>query len=201
MKKAFILFTLMVLAFQLPALAIETGAPAPDFSLTDSNGQTHSLSDFSGKHVVLEWINPDCPFVKKHYVGNHMQSLQSNNAANGVIWLSIASSAPGKQGHYSGDQWNEILARDNASPTALLLDPSGEVGRLYDAKTTPHMYIVGPDGTLIYQGGIDNNRSANPADIEGATNYVQVALDQALAGEVISENTTKPYGCSVKYGG
>lgn len=175
------------------------GVAAPDFSLPDSNGKTRSLSDFEGQYVVLEWTNDGCPFVRKHYGSGNMQSLQQEYTAKGVAWLSIVSSAPGKQGHVSGAQANALTAQRDAAPTAVLLDASGDVGREYGAKTTPHMYIIDPEGTLIYAGGIDSIASANPQDIEKATPYVKLALDQAMAGKPLSQAQTQAYGCSVKY--
>ncbi|MCH9827827.1 MAG: thioredoxin family protein [Gammaproteobacteria bacterium] len=179
--------------------AADVGAAAPDFSLPDSNGETRSLSDFGGQYVVLEWTNDGCPFVRKHYGSGNMQSLQKEYTAKDVAWLSIISSAPGEQGHVSGAEANALTAERDAAPTAVLLDPSGDVGREYGAKTTPHMYIIDPKGTLIYAGGIDSIPSANPQDIEKATPYVKLALDEAMAGKPVSQAQTRPYGCSVKY--
>ena len=179
--------------------AADVGAAAPDFSLPDSNGETRSLSDFGGQYVVLEWTNDGCPFVRKHYGSGNMQSLQKEYTAKDVAWLSIISSAPGEQGHVSGAEANALTAERDAAPTAVLLDPSGDVGREYDAKTTPHMYIIDPKGTLIYAGGIDSIPSANPQDIEKAMPYVKLALDEAMAGKPVSQAQTRPYGCSVKY--
>lgn len=179
--------------------AVRTGAPAPDFTLTDANGTTHSLSNFKDKYVVLEWLNHECPFVKKHYNSGNMQELQKRYTDQGIVWLSVISSAPGKQGHCSPEEAQELKEQKQAHPTAVLIDETGNVGRLYNAKTTPHMYIVNPDGTLIYQGAIDNIPSANPADISRADNYVQLALDAAMSGRPIEQGTTKSYGCSVKY--
>ncbi len=180
--------------------AVETGKSAKDFTLTDSNGKSHSLSGFKGKYVVLEWYNPDCPFVKKHYNGSdNMQALQKEYTAKGVIWLSINSSATGKQGHYSGEEFNKIMAEKKSAPTAILLDQDGKVGREYEAKTTPHIFIVNPEGVLIYQGAIDSTASADPADIANSENYVKATLDAAMSGKAIVKGSTKPYGCSVKY--
>lgn len=179
--------------------AIETGAEAPDFTATDSNGVTHSLSDFAGKTVVLEWTNHDCPFVVKHYDTNNMQTLQKNATDNGVIWLSIISSAPGKQGHVSAEEANALTQERGAAPTAVLLDESGEVGRLYDAKTTPHMFVIDENGVVVYQGAIDDNDSARHSTVEGATNYVAQALSALENGAAVEVGSTRPYGCSVKY--
>lgn len=179
--------------------AVITNQESPDFTLMDSMGQEHSLSQYRGKYVVLEWVNYECPFVKKHYQSGNMQSLQGTNTANGVVWLSINSSAKDKQGYYEPDQINQIIENSDSKPTAYLIDTNGSIGKLYGAKTTPHMYIVNPEGVLIYQGAIDSVPSVDSADIPGATNYVQQALNQAMAGESVSEATTKSYGCSVKY--
>lgn len=173
--------------------------PAPDFNAVDSFGKTHSLSQYRGKTVVLEWTNHDCPYVRKHYQSGNMQSLQQAATDDGVVWLSIISSAPGKQGHVSTTKANELTSKRNASPSAVILDETGDIGRLYAAKTTPHMYIIDPDGTLVYMGGIDSIPSSNQDDVDRATNYVRVALQSLSDGKPISENVTRPYGCSVKY--
>ncbi len=179
--------------------AVTNNSPAPDFTLTDSNGNSHSLSDFAGKYVVLEWVNYDCPFVKKFYRFGDMQGLQEDLTGQDVIWLSINSSATGKQGAYGPDEVNQIMANSEAQPTAYLFDTDGTVGRLYGAKTTPHMYVINPDGDLIYQGAIDSIASVDSSDIAEADNYVLQALSQASAGDAITDPVTKPYGCSVKY--
>jgi peroxiredoxin len=177
----------------------EVGKAAPNFSLPDTNGKTHSLADLKGKYVVLEWYQPDCPFVRKHYRSGNMQALQKEYTAKGVTWLSIDSSAPGEEGNYPASKLNEISAQDSAARTALLLDPSGEVGRLYGAKTTPDMYVIDPSGILVYKGAIDNKRSTDLADVKTATNYVKVALEAVMAGKTVATTATQPYGCSVKY--
>lgn len=179
--------------------APEVGKPAPDFSAVDSNGKTHKLTGYRGKIVVLEWTNDGCPYVKKHYGSGNMQSLQKYAAAKGIVWLTIVSSAPGKQGYVDGAQANELTKSRGAAPTAVLLDPEGAVAHLYDARTTPHMFIVNKDGTLVYMGGIDDKPTSNPDDIPSAKNYVRVALDEVLAGKPVAEAVTRPYGCSVKY--
>jgi peroxiredoxin len=173
--------------------------PAPNFTLPDTNGKSHSLSDYKGKIVVLEWLNHDCPFVKKLYNSSHMQKLQKTYGKKGVIWFSIISSAPGKQGYCTPEQANELIKEKKAAPTALLLDPDGKVGKLYGAKTTPHMYIITSDGVLVYNGAIDDIRSTNVEDIAKAKNYVQIGLDEVMAGKEVSTKTSVPYGCSVKY--
>lgn len=191
-----------VLATGAAAAAPTVGRPAPTFSVIDSTGATVSLADFKGKFVVLEWTNDGCPFVQKHYHGNsggNMQALQQQVRDQGAVWLSVISSAPGKQGHVSGAQADQLSERRGATPTHVLLDASGDVGRLYAAKTTPHMFIVDPEGILIYAGGIDSIPSADVEDISKATPYVELALAQAMAGEPVGHPLTKPYGCSVKY--
>lgn len=176
-----------------------TGAAAPDFTLTDINGATNKLSDFKGKVVVLEWINHGCPFVVKHYSKGNMQGLQRDYTGKGVVWLSICSSAEGKQGYYTAEEWKKVNAEKGGKATAILLDPEGTVGKLYGAKTTPHMYVINADGTLVYQGAIDEKPSTEPDDIPGARNHVAAALDEILAGQPVTLAQTKPYGCSVKY--
>ena len=179
--------------------APQIGQPAPEFTLTDSNGQSHNLSDFKGKFVVLEWLNHGCPFVKKHYDGGNMQGLQKEYTGKDVVWLSIASSAPGKQGHMSPEETNKTKEEKDAAPTAVLIDADGTVGKLYDAKVTPELFVINPEGTLVYMGAIDDKKSVDAADVAGAKNYVKQALDEALAGNPVSEPATEAYGCSVKY--
>ena len=187
-------------AFSLGAHAgVRVGQPAPDFTGVDSNGNQHTLSQYSGKTVVLEWTNHDCPYVKKHYNSGNMQALQKQATADGVVWLSVISSKPGKQGPVSGAKSNELTQSRNAAPTAVILDETSAIGELYGAKTTPHMYIVDKSGQLVYMGGIDSIPSSNEADIASAKNYVRVALDSIAAGKAIEESVTRPYGCSVKY--
>jgi len=177
----------------------KVGEPAPDFKAPDSNGQMHQLSEYRGKYVVLEWHNNGCPYTRKHYESGNMQHLQKEWTSKGVIWFTVISSAPGQQGYVTAQQENEYLKRMNAAPTAALLDPQGEVGRLYAAKTTPHMFIINADGVLIYDGAIDSRATTDQSDITGATNYVSQALQEALAGKPVSTPTSRPYGCSVKY--
>lgn len=178
---------------------VTSGQPAPDFTLPGVDGKMHSLSDHKGSFVVLEWVNFDCPFVKKFYGSDTMQKLQADYKAKGVVWLSIVSSAPGKQGHLDAETAPARIAQEKAQPSAFLLDPSGEVGRLYGAKTTPHMFVIDSEGTLIYQGAIDSVRSTKAQDIPIATNYVTDALDAAMNGQPVPTSETKAYGCSVKY--
>ncbi len=175
------------------------GAEAPDFKLPDTDGKTRSLADYKGKYVVLEWTNPECPFVKKHYGSSNIQKLQAEYTQKGAVWLSIDSSAPGKEGYVTADQGKTWLKEVNAKPSALLLDPDGKVGRLYGAKATPHMYIINPEGKLLYAGAIDSIPSADKTDIAKATNYVQTGLDEAMSGKPLTTSSTKAYGCSVKY--
>lgn len=179
----------------------QIGKAAPDFTATDANGKSHKLSDFKGKTVVLEWTNPECPFVQKHYNSGNMQALQTDATKDGVVWLSVNSGAPGKQGHVDGAGANRTIAASKARPTAYLLDSNGQIGKLYGARTTPHMYVIDAKGTLVYMGGIDSNSSADPATIKTATNYVKAALADLKAGTPIKTATSQPYGCSVKYAG
>ena len=184
----------------VPALAAPVvGKPAPDFKLADANGRLVTLSSFRGRTVVLEWNNPGCPFVKKHYGSGNMQRAQAAAAKDGVVWLTINSGAPGKQGYMSGPEAKAFVAQSGARPTAYLLDPRGLVGKSYDAKTTPHMYVINKTGTLVYAGGIDDKPTANPADIKGARNHVLAALAELKAGKAVSVPTSRPYGCAVKY--
>lgn len=175
------------------------GAAAPDFSLADSNGKTEKLSEYKGKYVVLEWTNPECPFVRKHYESGNMQKLQAEYVKKGVVWLSIDSSAPGEQGYLDVADAKKAKADKYAGDTALLLDPDGKVGHLYEARNTPQMFVIDPEGKLIYDGAIDSIPSADKADLAKATNYVSAALDEAMAGKEITHAKSKPYGCSVKY--
>ncbi len=179
--------------------ALSVGKPAPDFEGVDTRGKTHRLADYRGKALVLEWTNHDCPYVRKHYGAGNMQAQQREAAAQGVVWLSVISSAPGKQGHVSAARADKLTVSRDATPEAVILDPSGEIGRAYGAKTTPHLYIIDEAGTLIYMGGIDSITSANPNDIPRATQYVRVALQELGAGKPVSKPVTRPYGCSVKY--
>ena len=179
--------------------AATVGQPAPEVSLPDTTGATRSLSAYKGKFVVLEWVNFECPFVGKHYGSGHMQKLQKDYTGKGVVWLSVNSSRAGSQGYYASDKVNALIKEKGAAPTAYLLDTAGTVGRAYGARTTPHMFIVDPKGTLIYAGGIDDTPSTDQADIATAKNFVSKALDEALAGKPVSTASSQPYGCSVKY--
>jgi hypothetical protein len=175
------------------------GSLAPPFTLTDTNGKQHTLADYKGKHVVLEWVNLGCPYVKKHYESGNMQATQKKAVEKGVVWLSICSSGKWKQGHLSPAGWNDEIAERKMASTAVLIDESGETGRAYGAKTTPHMYIVNPEGYLIYQGAIDDQPTTRKDSLQGARNHVLAALDEALTGKPVTVALTQPYGCSVKY--
>ena len=183
------------------AATAKVGQAAPAFKLVDSTGKTHSLADYAGKTVVLEWTNHECPFVKKHYGSGNMQKQQRDATAKGIVWLSINSSAPGKQGNVDGAAAESVRGKANAAQTAYLLDPNGSVGRAYGAKTTPHMYIIDGKGVLRYAGGIDSIQSPDTDDIAKATQYVPQALAELAAGKPVSVSVTRPYGCSVKYAG
>ena len=178
---------------------LRVGEPAPGFEGTDTGGKVHRLADYRGKTVVLEWTNHDCPYVRKHYSAGNMQAQQREAAAQDIVWLSVISSAPGKQGHVSPEAADELTRSRNAAPHAVILDSEGRLGRTYNAKTTPHMFIIDGTGKLVYMGGIDSIPSSNPADIEKATQYVPAALAQVMDGEPIAKSVTRPYGCSVKY--
>jgi len=175
------------------------GQPAPDFTLADSHGQQHTLSSLKGKTVVLEWINYDCPFVQKHYNSGHMQKLQKDYTGKGVVWLAINSSNKGKQGNYPPAEIEARSKKHAAAFSAYLLDEDGTVGRAYGARTTPHMYVIDPQGTLVYAGGIDDKPSTELADIASARNFVKAALDETLAGKPVTTTSSQPYGCAVKY--
>jgi len=175
------------------------GSAAPEFSAPDTNGKTQSLSEYKGKYVVLEWFNPECPFVKKHYGGGNMQKLQKEFTDKGVVWLTVDSNAPGTEGNITADQAKKIMESWKTHQTALLLDPESNIAKLYGAKNTPNMVIISPEGKIVYEGAIDSKATPNPADIPSSTNYVKNALDESLAGKPVSNAQTKPYGCSVKY--
>jgi peroxiredoxin len=199
-KRSAFLAALVAVVLTAPAhAAAVVGQPAPEFTLTDSTGKPHSLSSFKGKFVVLEWNNFDCPFVVKHYGSGNMQKLQNTYTAKGVVWLTVNSSAAGKQGHLQPAEVAGKLAERKAAPSAYLLDADGKAGKAYGAKTTPHMYVIDPKGTLVYAGAIDDKPSTDIADVAGARNHVAAALDEALAGKPVSVASSTPYGCSVKY--
>jgi peroxiredoxin len=189
------------LAFAVPAVAAPVvGKPAPDFSVTDANGKTQSLAAYKGKTVVLEWNNPECPFVGKHYGAQNMQEQQAEAASEGVVWLTVNSGASGKQGHLDASSANAYIAKVGGKEAAYLIDADGKVGHAYDAKTTPHMYVIDKDGVLRYMGGIDSIASTDKEDIPKATQYVRQALAEIKDGKAVSVPTSEPYGCSVKYG-
>jgi len=192
---------LTAFAFTLSAFAVRVGEPAPGFTGTDSNGQTHKLSDYRGKFVVLEWTNNGCPYTRKHYASGNMQALQKEWTAKGVVWLTVLSSATGEQGYMTAEQENAYIAKVHADPTAAILDPTGTIGREYSAKTTPHMFVIDPSGKLIYDGAIDDHPTTDPADVKSSKNYVSAALTEAMAGQPVAVSSTRPYGCSVKYAG
>ena len=182
------------------AFALKPGEHAPDFKGTDSNGKPETLAQYHGKFVVLEWTNQGCPYTQKHYESGNMEALQKKWTARGVVWLSVISSAPGEQGYQTGPEENEYLQRMKASPTAVILDPHGSIGRLYEAKTTPHMFVIDPEGKLVYEGAIDDQPTPDPASITTAHNYVTAALEEAMSGKPVATPVTRAYGCSVKYG-
>jgi peroxiredoxin len=188
-----------VALFATGAFAVTVGDQAPDFTGIDSHGHSRKLSDYRGKFVVLEWHNSGCPFTQKHYDSGNMQRLQKEWTEKGVVWLTVISSSPGEQGYVTADQENEYMQKMHAAPTAALLDAKGDIGHLYGAKTTPHMFVIDPQGRLIYNGAIDNKATTDASDINGAKNYVSEALQQAKAGQPVAVATTRPYGCSVKY--
>ena len=199
MKQIRTLAFIVLAFFAVTALAVKVGDAAPDFTGTDSHGQSHKLSDYRGKFVVLEWHNNGCPFTKKHYESGNMQNLQKEWTGKGVVWFTVISSAPGTQGYVTADQENSYMEKMHAVPTAAILDPTGQIGHLYGAKTTPHMFVVNPQGQLIYNGAIDDRATPDQSDINGAKNYVSEALQEAMGGQSVAVASTRPYGCSVKY--
>ncbi len=198
-RQRFMLWACALLALLGSAFAVKVGEPAPGFTAVDSNGKQQRLSDYKGKFVVLEWHNQGCPYTRKHYESGNMQRLQKDWTAKGVVWLTVISSAPGTQGFVTPSQENDYVQKMNAVPTAVLMDFGGSLGHLYAAKTTPHMFIVDPNGTLIYNGAIDDHPTSDQGDIAGSKNYVSAALEQAMGGKPVTEAATRPYGCSVKY--
>jgi peroxiredoxin len=200
--KTKLLTALLAIASSSALFATESpaiGTNAPDFSLTDSKGKTQSVSQYKGKYVVLEWFNPDCPFVRKHYGSGNMQKLQEEFTRKGVVWLTIDSNAPGLEGNLSANQANAKMTEWKTKQTAFVLDPEGKAGRSYGAKNTPHMFVINPEGKIVYEGAIDSKPTPNPSDIASSTNYVKVALEESLGGKSVSTANTRPYGCSVKY--
>lgn len=177
----------------------EIGKAAPEFEAVDASGKTWKLSELRGKTVVLEWTNDGCPYVQKHYKSGNMQALQKAASSDGVVWLTVASSAEGAQGYLDSEGAKTFKSSLKAEPSAILLDANGSVGKAYAAEVTPHMYVIDKNGALAFMGGIDNNPSADPATIKGAKNHVRAALDDLKAGKAVAEAITRPYGCSIKY--
>src|ERR1700691_2488417 len=194
-----LIVTALVLCMASVMSSAEVGDSAPDFTATASNGKTVHLADYRGQYVVLEWHNNGCPYVAKHYKSGNMQRLQKQWTSQGVVWLTILSSAPGKQGYVTASEENDYLTKEQAAPTAALLDPTGQVGHLYDAKTSPQMVVINPQGVVIYSGAIDDKPTTDLQDVQGATNYVSLALEESMAGKPVKIAATRPYGCSVKY--
>ncbi|MCU7373891.1 thioredoxin family protein [Paucibacter sp. O1-1] len=197
-KKTWISALLLAGASLAQATAV-VGQPAPAFSISDSQGKTVSLADYKGKHVVLEWINPGCPFVKKHYDSGNMPATQKSASDKGVVWLAVSSTARSASDYLPPPQLEAWLTSKQAAPKATLMDDDGKLGRAYGARTTPHMYVIDPAGTLVYAGAIDSKPTANPADIKTATNYVSQALGETLAGKPVSRPNSTAYGCTIKY--
>ncbi|MDZ4843046.1 MAG: redoxin domain-containing protein [Hyphomicrobium aestuarii] len=196
---------LMIAAPAVTSLAAPTaaapaiGEAAPPFTAVDSRGKPVALADFKGKTVILEWTNHDCPYVGKHYSTNNMQSLQKAATASGLVWLTVVSSARGQQGHVDGPAADKLTETRKAAPSAVLLDPDGTLGRLYDAKTTPHMFVIKPDGKLAYNGAIDDKPTTDSADVATAKSFVKNAMDAVAVGKPVDPAVTRAYGCSVKY--
>jgi peroxiredoxin len=201
MTRAGLAATCLTLALVTPPLAAkpEIDRPAPAFSVADTAGKVWSLADVTGKGAILEWTNHDCPYVRKHYGSGNMQALQEEARDAGYLWLSVISSAPGKQGHVTPAQADELTTSRGASPTAVLLDEDGAMGRAYGAQTTPHLFVIDGSGALVYMGGIDDRATTDPADVDGAKNYVRLAMADLAGGKRVSNPVTRPYGCSVKY--
>ncbi len=193
---------LAAIAFSLSTTAFAAAPPgqmAPEFSLPATDGKARKLSEFKGKWVVLEWVNPGCPYVQKHYVSKNMQTLQKDGGGKGVVWLAVNSTNPSHQDYLKPAAMGDWMKSQGGTPQATLMDESGETGRAYSARTTPQMLLINPDGRVVYNGAIDDKRSPNPADVKGAKNHLRVALDESLAGKPVSVASTTPYGCSVKY--
>jgi peroxiredoxin len=201
MRRIFSTISVALLALaSASAFAVKVGDPAPNFTGTDSNGKKITLTEFKNKYVVLEWSNPNCPYTRKHYASGNMQSLQKEWTAKGVVWLIVLSAAPAHEDYVTAGQENELLARVHAAPSAVILDPTGKIGHEYEAKTTPHMFVIDPSGKLIYAGAIDDHPTPDVGDIKVSKNYVSEALTEAMAGGAVATSYTRPYGCSVKYG-
>jgi peroxiredoxin len=199
-RKSFLSLGVMaVLAVTMVAYAVRVGNAAPDFTGTDSNGKTQKLSEYRGKYVVLEWTNNGCPYTQKHYESGNMQALQKEWTDKGVVWLTVLSSASGEQGYMTASQENAYIGKEHAAPTAAILDSTGVIGHAYEAKTTPHMFVIDPSGKLIYAGAIDDHATIDSSDIKSSKNYVSDALSESMAGKPVATAYTRPYGCSVKY--
>jgi peroxiredoxin len=199
MKLTSLLLAAIAIAASPVHAAPVPGQPAPAFRGADVNGKPVSLADYRGKTVVLEWNNPNCPFVQKHYTGGNMQSLQQKNTAAGVVWIAINSTAESHSDYMAPAKLAAWFGEQKAAPTAIVMDPKGDIGRAYGAKVTPHMYVIDAKGTLVYAGAIDDKRSANPADIKAATNHVAAALGEVAAGKAVTTSATSAYGCTIKY--
>lgn len=189
----------VILVPSLLAAEAVPGKIAPDFHVSDYSGKTHNLQDYTGKWLVLEWFNKDCPYVKKHYGSGNMQKLQNTYIQKGVEWLTVVSSARGKQGYLEPAEAAELFSKNGSAATAVLLDPAGTMGKAYGAKTTPHMFVIDPKGVVVYAGAIDDNDSANPETIPNSRNYLVTALESGMGGQAVQVASTRPYGCSVKY--
>lgn len=198
-KLSSVIIGLAMLVTPLLLSAAKVGDSAPDFTANASDGKAYHLADFRGKYVVLEWHNNGCPYTRKHYESGNMQKLQKEWTSRGVVWFTVISSAPGTQGYMTADQENAYMSKMHATPTAALLDASGNLGHLYDAKTTPHMIVINPQGAIIYDGAIDDHPTSEQSDIASSKNYVNEALTEAMGGHPVETATTRPYGCSVKY--
>lgn len=192
-------FTALALAASSALASAAVGQPAPAFTATDTAGRTVNLADFKGRHVVLEWVNPGCPYVRKHYDAKNMQATQKGAVDAGAVWLAVNSTAEDHGDYQSPSQLAAWMKGQGAAASATLMDAGGKVGRAYGARTTPHMYVIDPQGTLVYAGAIDSKPTANPADIPGATNHVKVALAESMAGKPVGTPATRAYGCTVKY--
>lgn len=192
--------TLGVAMLSGSAWALKPGDAAPEFKGTDSNGKTETLTQYRGKYVVLEWANQGCPYDQKHYKSGNMERLQKEWTAKGVVWLSVISSAQGEQGYVTPPEENAYIERMHAVPTAAILDPTGTIGRLYGAKTTPHVFVIDPQGKLVYEGALDDQPTPDPESLKGAHNYLDAALEESMAGKAVTTPVTRPYGCNVKYG-
>lgn len=199
MRKLFLSTALVMMSAGMAFAAPVVGEPAPVFTATDTNGVEHTLTDFAGKTVILEWNNPECPYVVKHYDSGNMQALQAEATEAGAVWIAINSGAEGKQGHMTAEQANAMIAEANVNVSAYIIDENGEIGGMYAAKTTPHMYVINPEGVLVYQGAIDDDPSFRQEGIPAAKNYVKAAWEAVAAGEAVEVASTQPYGCSVKY--